>query len=506
MSQNIYAQKIDYLIKNGYVFDGTGADSVKKDIGIAGNKIVFFGNSESAKLDAKQIIDAKGKYVAPGFIDPHTHIERQLNSNDKQQRAALVWLRQGVTTVITGNDGYGKVNTGEVFSAWEKNGIGPNVGMFVGLGDVRNEVLGDKPVQPNEKQLTKMQQLVEQSMKDGAIGFSTGLSYLPQAFAKTPEVVALAKAAAKYDGIYDTHMRSQSWPSSKGAIEEVLQIEKEAGIAVHISHIKSSGRAAWGKSTNIIKLLDQARKKGSKIDANVYPYTASANGLRNIIPVWARENGTAAMIASFDDAEALAKITEAVARSLKSSGGGVGKLLSTRNKSQQYLNGKTIADMAQTWGITEEDAVIKVLRINPTITAISFGMDEADIINFLKQPYIVVGSDGSDTHPRGAGSFAKVISEYAIQQNVLPLKQMIHKSTGLTARIFKLKDRGVIKEGAFADIVIFDPKTYKANATYQKPADLATGVKAVIVNGELVIENDEYNGTLAGKVIRFNQQ
>jgi len=506
LTSSLYAQKLDYLIKNGYVFDGTGKDSAQYDIGIAKDRIVFIGNSAASNIKAGKVIDAEGKYIAPGFIDPHTHIERLLNSDNKQERAALIWLRQGVTTVLTGNDGGGKPNVGKVFNNWEKNGIGPNVAMYVGFGAVRNAVIGDKPVQPNEKQLAKMQELVEQGMKDGAIGFSTGLSYLPQAFSKTPEVVALAKAAAKYNGIYDTHMRAQSWPSSKGAIEEVLQIEKEAGIRVHISHIKSSGQVAWGKSSNIIKILDNARKNGSSIDANVYPYTASANGLRNIIPVWAREDGTAAMLKNFEDPESLEKLRTSIAKSLKSSGGGEGKLLATRNKSQADLNGKTIADLAKTWDISEEDAVIKVLKINPSITAISFGMDEGDILNFYKQPYIVVGSDGSDSHPRGAGTFAKSIGEYAIQQKLIPLKEMIYKCTGLTASIFKLKDRGVIKEGAIADIVVFDPKTYKANSTYQSPAELATGVQAVFVNGQQVINNDEYNGTLAGKVIRYNQQ
>lgn len=502
LTGSLYAQKLDYLIKNGYVFDGTGKDSVQYDIGIAQNRIVFVGNSNKAKIEAKKVIDAKGKYVSPGFIDPHTHIERLLDGND-EQRAALVWLRQGVTTVLTGNDGSSKNNIGKAFSTWEKNGIGPNVAMYVGFGTVRKAVIGDKPVQPNEKQLAKMQELVEQGMKEGAIGLSTGLSYLPQAFSKTPEVVALAKAAAIYNGIYDTHMRAQSWPSSKDAIDEVLQIEKEAGMKVHISHIKSSGKVAWGKSANIIKILDKARKNGSSVDASVYPYTASANGLRNIIPVWARENGTEAMLKNFEDPEALEKLRISIAKSLNN---GEGKLLATRNKSQADLNGKTIAELAKTWGIPEEDAVIKVLKINPSITAISFGMDEADILNFVKQPYIVIGSDGSESHPRGAGTFAKSISEYAIRQKLLPLKEMIHKCTGLTADIFKLKDRGVIKEGAIADIVVFDPQTYKANATYEQPAEKATGVQAVFVNGKQVIENDEYNGTLAGKVIRYNQQ
>lgn len=502
----LHAQKIDYLIKNGYVFDGTGADSVKQDIGITGDKIVFIGNSSKANLQPQKTIDAKGKYISPGFIDPHTHIERLLDSDDKEKRAALIWLRQGVTTVLTGNDGYGKTNVGKIFSNWEKNGIGPNVAMYIGFGPVRSAVVGDMPVQPTEKQVVKMQELVEQGMKDGAIGFSTGLSYLPQTFSKTPEVVALAKAAAKYNGIYDTHMRAQSWPSSKGAIEEVLQIEKEAGIKVHISHIKSSGQVAWGKSTNIIKILDNARKNGSSIDANVYPYTASANGLRGMVPLWAREEGNQQMLKNFEDPSSLEKIREALAKSLRSSGGGATKLLSTRSKSMAEINGKTVAELAKLWNMAEEDVIISVLKRNPTISVISFGMDEGDILNFIKQPYISIGSDGSDSHPRGAGSFAKVISEYAIQQKLIPLKEMIYKCTGLTANMFNLKDRGVIKEGAIADIVIFDPANYKSNSTYQSPAELATGVQAIFVNGNLVIENDVYNGNLPGKIIRYNKQ
>ncbi|WP_293298323.1 amidohydrolase family protein [Pedobacter sp. UBA4863] len=501
-----HAQKIDYLIKNGYVFDGTGADSVQQDIGIYQNKIVFIGNSNKLAQPPKKIIDAKGKYIAPGFIDPHTHIERLLDSDDKEKRAALIWLRQGVTTVLTGNDGYGKTNVGQIFSNWEKNGIGPNVAMFVGFGPVRTAVVGDMPVQPTEKQVLEMQQVVEQGMKDGAIGFSTGLSYLPQTFAKTPEIIALAKAASKYNGIYDTHMRAQSWPNSKGAIEEVLEIEKQAGIKVHISHIKSSGPIAFGKSTNILKLLDAARKQGSTIDASVYPYTASANGLRGLLPLWAREEGTEKMVKNFDDPVSLEKIKAAVAQSLIKNGGGKTQLITTRSKSMANLNGKTVAEIANMWDVPEEEVIIRILKRNPTIGVISFGMDEGDVLNFLRKPYIVVGSDGTDSHPRGAGTFAKVINEYVIQQKIMPLKEMIYKSTGLTAEKFKLKDRGVIKEGAIADIVIFDPKTYKANSTYQNPTDLATGVQAVFVNGQLVIENDVYNGSLVGKVIRYNKQ
>ncbi len=505
VSSYTFAQKVDYLIKNGYVFDGTGTDSVAYDIGILKNRIVFIGNSTKSGIQAVEVIDAKGKYVAPGFIDPHTHIERLLNSDDKEQRAALIWLRQGVTTVLTGNDGYRTVNTAKTFSDWEKNGIGPNVAMYVGFGPVRSAVMGDMPVQPNQKQIVKMQELVEKSMKDGAIGFSTGLSYLPQTFSKTPEVVALAKSAAKYDGMYDTHMRAQSWPSSKVAIEEVLEIEKESGIKVHISHIKSSGEAAWGKSANIIKILDNARKKGSTIAANVYPYTASNNGLRGILPLWSREAGTKEMVKYFDDSEKLEQIKISLTKKL-GNGGGATQMLSTRSKSMAEINGKTIEEVSKIWGMSQEDVVIAVLKRNPTIGVISFGMQEEDVINFLKQPYIVVGSDGSESHPRGAGSFAKVINEYAIDQKIMPLKQMIYKCTGLTAKMFNLKDRGIIKEGAIADIVIFDPKMYKSNSTYQNPAAFATGIQSVFVNGDLVIKNDKYNGKLPGKVIRYNQQ
>lgn len=503
----IHAQtKVDYLIKNAYVFDGTGIDSVLIDVGVSGDRIVFVGNSKNTKIIAKKEIDASGKYLSPGFIDPHTHIERLFNSSKSEDRAALIWLRQGVTTVLTGNDGYGLTNTGDIFSKWESNGIGLNVGMYIGFGPVRTEVLGSKPAQPNPQQIIEMQGIVDKAMQEGAIGFSTGLSYLPQTFSKTPEIVALSKAAAKYDGIYDTHMRAQSWPSSKEAIEEVLTIEKEAGIRVHISHIKSSGISAFGKSINIIKLLQDARKKGSSITASVYPYTASANGLRGKLPLWSRENGNSEMLANFDNPEKLEKIKAALRDNLKRAGGGRNEMISTRSKSMANLNGKTIEEISKEWNVSEEETIIKILRRNPTIGVISFGMREDDIENFIKQPYICVGSDGSDSHPRGAGTFAKVIGEFVLQKKMMPLKEMIHKSTGLTAQIFKLKDRGVIKEGAYADIVVFDPKTYKANSNYEEPANLATGVQAVFVNGQLVIANDNFNGKLVGKPIRYNKQ
>ncbi len=499
------AQKVDLLIKNGYVFDGTGRDSVLADIGITKDRIVFVGNS-SAILTAKKIIDASGKYVSPGFIDPHTHVEGNFNSDDPAKRAALIWLRQGVTTVLTGNDGYGKTNTGEIFNQWEKNGIGVNVGMYVGLGPVRSAGLGTANLQPTAEDLERMKVLVDNAMKDGAMGLSTGLSYQPQNYTKTPEIVALAKVAAKHGGIYDTHMRGQGWPSSRSSIAEVLQIEREAGIQVHISHIKVGPQSAFGRSTDVIKILDSARQAGSTVDANVYPFLASADGLSGMIPRWAREKGVQKMMAFFDDPESLEKIKQHLVNDLAAIGGGTKKQLVARSKPLAYLTGKTVTDMAKLWNIDEVEAVIRLLKMQPNMGCLTFGMDETDMLNFLKKTYIAVGSDGGETHPRGAGTFAKVISEYAIQQKLIPLKEMIRKSTGLTAKIFKLKDRGEIAVGKIADIVVFDPAAYQVNATYQDTAAPATGVQAVIVNGIQVIENDHFTGRLVGKPIRFNRQ
>ncbi len=501
-----FAQKVDYLIKNGYVFDGLGSDSVQQDIGILGNRIVFVGNSASAKIQAKKVVDAKGKYIAPGFIDPHTHVENAFNSPDNEKRAALIWLRQGVTTVLTGNDGYGKTNTGEIFDQWENNGIGINVGMYVGLGPVRSQGLGKANFQPTTEDLERMKVLVDKAMQEGAMGLSTGLSYQPQNYTKTPEISALAKVAAKYGGIYDTHMRAQGWPSSKSSISEVLEIEREAGIQVHISHIKVGPQSAFGKSDDIVKILNDARKRGSTIDANVYPYLASADALSGMIPRWAREKGNAQLLKYLDDEESLAKIKTGLEKDLEAVGGGANKQLVPRSAELSYLVGKTVADMAITWKVDEVDAVIKLLKMQPNMGVLTFGMSEADMLNFLKQKYIVVGSDGLESHPRGAGSFAKAISEYSIAKKILPLKEMIYKCTGLTSKIFKLKDRGVIKDGTYADIVIFDPLAYKVNATYQDPAALATGVMAVFVNGKLAVENDKFTGALAGIPIRFNKQ
>lgn len=503
---NLFAQKVDYLIKNGYVFDGLGTDSVQQDIGITGNNIVFVGNSNTSKIQAKKIIDVKGKYVSPGFIDPHTHIESNFNSDSEEKRAALIWLRQGVTTVLTGNDGYGKTNTGEIFAQWEKTGIGVNVAMYVGLGPVRSAGLGTANLQPTPEDLERMKILVENAMKEGAMGLSTGLSYQPQNYTKTPEISALAKVAAKYGGIYDTHMRGQGWPSSKYSIAEVLQIEQQAGIKVHISHIKVGPQNAFGKSVEIIKILDSARKAGSSIDASVYPYLASGDALSGMIPRWARENGNTKMLQHLDDPTSLEKIRTYITNDLANIGGGSKKQLVSRTKALSYLTGKTVADMAQLWKISEEETVIRLLKMQPNMGCLTFGMSEEDMLNFLKQPYIVVGSDGGETHPRGAGTFSTAIGEYTLTKKLMPLKEMIYKCTGLTAKIFKLKNRGVIKEGFIADIVVFDPKNYKTNATYQSPAELSTGVQAVFVNGKLAVENDVFNGTLAGKPIRFNQQ
>lgn len=497
-------QKFDLLIKNAYVFDGTGKDSVLSDVGVIGERIVFVGKSEGAT--AKRTIDATGLYLAPGFIDPHTHYRSQLGNKNKENRAVMRALAQGVTTVFEGNDGSSPLPTGATLEKWESNGIGPNAALFVGHNSVRRKILGTKDVQPTAEEMKAMESLVEQSMKEGAFGLSTGLFYNPGNFAKTEEVVALAKVAAKYGGIYDTHQRDEG-SQNIGVVnssKEVIAVGEQAGIPVHFSHIKVAGPNAWGKSTEIIKLIEDAQARGIKVTANQYPYVASRTGLSSaLVPAWVRDGGIPAMRERFTQPELRDSIIKGIHASIMARTADPSKLvLATTDPA---LNGKSLADLSKAWNMTPEEVVIEVCSdSSPSVH--SFMMKEADIENFMKQPWVMTGSDGGGGHPRAFGTFAYKIREYAMNRGVISVSQAIYKSSYLTAQTLHIADRGLIKEGYYADIVLIDPDKYEAKSTYEDGEQLAVGAPYVIVNGHLAIDQGELQDGLYGKALRLTDQ
>jgi N-acyl-D-aspartate/D-glutamate deacylase len=409
---------------------------------------------------------------------------------------------QGVTTVVTGNDGGSVLNIGETLSKWDKQGIGTNAIMLAGQGTIRGKVLGPTDAQPTSAQLEEMKALVAQEMDEGAYGLSTGLYYAPGSYSKTEEVIELAKVAAAKGGIYDTHMRDESSYSIGllGSIEETIRIGREANIPVHISHIKALGPEVWGKSKQAIKLMKKARTAGVQVSACQYPYTASGTSIQaSLMPRWAEVGGRAEMLKRIDDPQTRPRLISEMEVNLKRRGG-ADSLLITGARDKAVV-GKRLSEIAVARNEPPIEAALELIRSGTTVVA-SFNMTEKDIARFMKQSFIMTCSDGSSGHPRKYGTFPRKLREYVYKQKLISLRFMVRNSSSLTAETFRIPERGLIREGYFADIIIFDENAVTDRATYEQPELLAVGMKFVIVNGKIAVVNGEYTGALAGRALR----
>lgn len=488
--------QLDILIKNAMVYDGLNNAPKSIAVGIKGEKIMYLGSNDSSIL-ANRTIDANGAVLSPGFIDPHTHADRWLRDPNRNQ--ALPWIYQGVTTVFAGNDGFGTYNIKSTFDKLEKTGMGVNLALFVGFGSIRSKVLGKGNVKPSFAQMEEMKDLVAKGMQEGALGLSTGLLYVPQRYSSTKEIIELSKVASKYGAIYDTHIRSEG-TGMINSVEEALKIGREANIPLHISHIKVSGSRNWGMSTKAIDLIRASRAEGVDITANQYPYTASLTSLKtNLIPGWAQAGGNKQMLKRFEDKASLTKIKNHLSNRTDQANKLV--MISSNHISMKDLNGKTLFDICQEWKLPIEDVVIKILMLNPSVSAITFSMSERDVLNFMQEPWVMTGSDGGGEHPRTFATFSHLIEHYVFQKHIFDIQWMIYRSTGLTAKTFGITDRGVIKEGNYADIIIFYPERIKANSTFENIKQYSTGMSYVFINGELIIDNGLYTNKLMGKPI-----
>jgi N-acyl-D-amino-acid deacylase len=499
----------DVLITGGMVYDGSAAKPFTGDVAITGDKIVYVG--PKAPMGAKRIIDAKGMIVSPGLIDAHTHADRFVDASDKAQRSNPAWTMQGVSTVFIGVDGNGTPDLKAKFDGYSKVGIGTNVVSYVGFGAIRKTVIGDAARAPTPAELAKERALTVQGMCEGAIGLSGGLFYAPQNFAKTDEVIALAKEAGTRGGIYDTHQRDES-SYSIGLIastKEVLQIGREGGIPVHFSHIKALGHDVWGKSGEVIKLIEDARASGQNVTANNYPWLASNTGLdAALVPRWASDGGAPAMLKRFDDPALMAKIKAEMAKNLDRRGGAQTILMSAAITDVDKVmpapprpwTGKYLSDIAKDWKMDPLDAAVRILReTGGHASVISFNINEADLENFMKQPWVVTSSDGSAGHPREYATFQTKFAIYVKQKHVIDTTFFIRHSSGLTADIFKLDRRGYLKTGYFADVLVFDPEHYVPKADYVHPAVLSEGVQELFVNGVAAVDNAKVTGALPGR-------
>ncbi len=499
----------DVLITGGTIYDGSTAKSFVGDVAITGDKISYVG--PKATMTAKRIIDAHGMIVSPGLIDAHTHADRFLDSPDKGQRSNAAWTMQGVSTVFVGVDGAGTPDLKDHFAKLTSQGVGTNVVSYVGFGAIRKTVIGDAARAPTPAELDKERALTVKGMCEGAIGLSTGLFYAPQNFAKTDEVIALAKEAGKRDGIYDTHQRDESSYSIglMNSSEEVLQIGREGGIPVHFSHIKALGHDVWGKSKDLIALIDDARAHGQNVTANNYPWLASNTGLdAALIPRWASDGGPDAMLKRFDDPKLLARIKTEMAQNLDRRGGAQTILMSAAISDVDKVapapprpwTGKYLSDIAKDWKMDPLDAAIRILReTKGHASVISFNINEADLENFMKQPWVVTSSDGSAGHPREYATFQTKYAVYVKQKHVIDTAFFIRHSSGLTADIFKLDRRGYLKAGYFADVLVFDPNRYIPKADYTHPAVLSEGVQELFVNGVAAVDNGKPTGATPGR-------
>lgn len=491
----------DILIRGGTIYDGSeNMVPYVGDVVITGDKISYVG--PKADVVAKKTVDATGMIVSPGFLDPHTHPQHFLDSADPKQRQAPAWLAQGVTTLFLGVDGGGEPDIDATFSKFKQQGIGVNVVSYVGFGAIRKRVIGEVARAPTPAELVQEKALVAKAMCEGAIGLSTGLFYVPQSYSKTDEVIELAKEAAKRGGVYDTHTRDYS-DFTVGAInsyKEALTIGKEAGIPVHLSHIKIIGPKVWGKSTEVIQMVDAARAAGQKVTASQYPYTGNGTSITAMfVPNWAMDGGRPALLKRLDNPETLDRIKKEMAVNLERTGGPSKFLF--RGRGSPY-SGKFLDVVAREWGTTPVDAALRILREGGSQSMIGFVMGEVDLANFMKQPWTFTDSDGGDGHPREYGTFPIKYRKYVVEEKIISLPFFIRNSTGATADALGVKERGYLKPGYFADVVVFDPKTYAPKNDFIHYDVLAEGVKDLFVNGTAAVEGGKMTVALSGTPIK----
>ena len=494
----------DLLIHGGLVYTGEQAEPRMLDVVLTGDSIAYVGQDAGAQFNATRTIEAQGKIVAPGFIDPHTHPETYIRSQDSAQRRNAPWLMQGVTTIVIGVDGGGTFEVAKQRAGFEERGVGTNLAPYVGFSAVRERVLGEQARAPNADELTRMRKLVAQGMCEGAFGFSTGLFYAPQSFARTDEVVALAREAAIRGGLYDTHQRDES---SYGiglldSTREAIDIGRQAGMPIHIAHLKALGVDVHGKARNLVSIIEAARASGLNVTADQYPFVASGSSLQaSLLPRWSLEGGRPALLGRLQDAATLQRIRTEMRDNLRRRGGADSLLF---NSVGAPWSGKTLAAMAALWKLDAIEAALRIVRETDDAKSdslTSFNMSDEDVKLLMRQPWVVTGSDGSDGHPRQYATFTEKYAKYVQHDHVLTTLEFIRRSTGATADFLGLERRGYLRPGYFADVVVLDPKAYRPKADYLHPNVLSEGVLYLWVNGVLAVDAGKMTDTLSGKVL-----
>jgi N-acyl-D-amino-acid deacylase len=532
------ARPYDTVIKHGHIIDGTGSPWYAADLGIRDGRIAGIGNLDGAQ--AGRVIDANGMVVAPGFIDMLGQSELTILVNPHLPSKIF----QGITTELTGEGdsaaplsdaliksdriAYEHFNITpdwktfrQYFARIEKQGMGINLGSYVGATQVRRVVLGEANRAPNKAELERMKTLVAEAMKDGAVGLSTSLQYAPAPYATTEELIALASAASPFGGVYATHIRDEG-NGIISALDEAIRIGREARIPVEVWHLKAAGRKNWGRMPEIVAHIENARKSGVDIGANTYAYPAWFNSFSAFIPPWAHEGGSAKMIERLKDPATRVRIRKEMEtpssewdNEWEEVPGPEAILVSAvQNPKLLSLQGKTIAEIAKMWGKDAIDTIFDLLIQDDAYTYVAvFGMSEPDVSLALAQPWVSVCNDSQGTapdgllgkehpHPRAYGTFPRILRKYVREEKKLPLEEAIRKFTALPAEQMRLSDRGVLKAGMWADVVIFDPATIHDVATFENPNQLSQGMQYVLVNGTPEIDAGKMTNALPGKVIK----
>jgi N-acyl-D-amino-acid deacylase len=532
-----FAQEFDVIIKNGTVYDGSGDEGQSVDLAIRGDRIAGLGDFKNAK--AKTIVDAKGMAVAPGFINMLSWSNESLIQDGRSQSE----IRQGVTTEIMGEgESMGPVNDrvraymlkqqadikyeikwntlAEYLQYLEKRGVSCNVASFVGATTIRENVIGFDDRPPTSAELDQMRELVRKEMEAGALGIGTSLIYPPAFYAKTEELIELCKVAAKYKGKYISHMRSEGNQLLE-AFDELLRIAREAGIPAEVYHIKAAGQKNWGKIDNLLSRIEAAQKEGLSIRANMYTYTAAGTGLDACLPPWTQDGGYPALFQRLRDPATRAKIAAEVKidsdkwENLYLAAGSPDKILLVGFKSEKLkpLTGKSLAEVAKMRGKDPiETAMDLIAEDESRISTIYFLMSEENVKKELSKPWISFGSDEasqapegvflkSNPHPRAYGNFARVLGKYARDEKVISMSEAVRRLSALPATNLGFDHRGFLKEGMFADVVVFDPAAISDRATFEKPHQYAVGMKHVFVNGAQVIKNGEHTGAKPGRAL-----
>jgi len=498
----------DLVIKNGFIIDGTGNPWFKSDIGIKKKKIVKIGFID--KNQAKKSIDAQNLIVCPGFIDIHTHCDRGIVKVPTVDN----YIHQGVTTVIGGNCGGHPFPMKKLFEKIEDRGISVNFGCLVGHNIIRREVMGFKMSAPTEEEMEKMKSLIDEEMKAGALGFSTGLSYLPGIYSETEEIVQLVSVVARYGGIYATHLRDQGSHITE-AIEEAIEIGEKNNIPVQISHIKLADDAVWHQLERITKPVEEARKRGVEVTLDQYPYTATSSGFTSSFPSWAFEGGKENFLERLKDKEAYEKIKSFIIKRRLTSTKGINKpetIYIARSEKFPGYEGKNLKEilLALDKKPTVDNAADLIIEIqkNGGASGVFFQMDKKDVEDLMRLCYNMHASDGGVRvlgegvpHPRNYGTFPRVIARYVREKGILSLEEAVRKMTSLPAQTLRLKERGIIREGLYADLTIFDRHTFEDKANFSNPHQYSQGLMHLIVNGELVVENGKYTGNLPGMIL-----